>query len=279
MVRVAIAQLAVEVRSDPGEARQQVVDTVRTALDAGAQLVVLPELAVPGYTTDADVVARLAEGIPGPTTDALCELTAGKPAVVVCGLAEKDDGHLFNSAVVITDGVVAGLYRKLHLFDREKTTFTPGDRGLPVVHTAVGAIGLCICYDLRFPEVSRVLALRGAEIICAPAAWVDGFDAPRVGLPSQLQNVAVQANLSQVFIAGVSQVGTSAEHRFLGCSVLIDPFGDCATGPMSADQPDVAYADIDLEACREAQQRSPLVTPRADRRTDVYAITYAGEQL
>ena len=250
-----------------------------TAVNSGATLVVLPELAVPGYTTDPDVLRRSAETIPGPTTAALTEVAMQSAAVIVVGLAEDSGGSIFNTAVAITsDGIVAH-YRKLHLFDGEKQSFALGDLGLPVANTPYGRIGLCICYDLRFPEVARILALRNVEIICAPAAWVHGFDQPRRELPGQVEGVIVQANLNQTFIACTSQVGTPGPHRFLGCSVLVDPFGEISMGPLSSEHAEIAHTDIDLNACRDARRRSPTITPRDDRRTDVYGICYDGELL
>lgn len=276
---VAIGQLEIPVDLDVTHARQQAVTAALGAFRAGADIVVLPELSVPGYTTDRVVLSRVAEPVPGPTTDALVDVAREGRGLVVAGLAEFADGSIFNSAVAITgDGVIA-VYRKLHPFAQEKHVFAPGDRGLPVVDTPFGRIGLCICYDLRFPEVMRVLALRHAELICAPAAWVGGFDTQPSVLPGQVQGVIVQANLNQVFVACASQVGEPGSHRFLGCSAVVDPFGAVVAGPLSGDDPATALAKLDLDRVRDAQHRSSLITPRADRRTDVYGISYGNERL
>ena len=190
--------------------------------------------------------------MPGPTTDALAAVAEEADGLVVAGLAEYAPGNVFDTAVAITaDGVIAH-YRKLHLFDREKACLRAGDLGLPVVDTPFGRIGLCICYDLRFPEVARILALRDAELICAPAAWVHGFDKTPSDVPGQVNGVIVQANLNQVFVACASQVGGTGEHRFLGSSVVVDPFGDLTLGPLPADVPAIAAADVELEQCRDA---------------------------
>ena len=260
-------------------AREQAIATADAAFQLGARVVVLPELAVPGYAIDRATLDRLAEPVPGPTTDALTKVAAEADGLIVVGLAESAQGRVFDTAVAITsDGVIAS-YRKLHLFDREKHAYAPGDLGLPVVDTEFGRIGLCICYDLRFPEVARILALQDAQLICAPAAWVRGFDRTTSDVPGQVQGVIVQANLNQVFIACASQVGQPAEHCFLGNSVIVDPFGDLALGPLSATAPTIEAADLDLERCEAARRRSDLITPRADRRTDVYGIAYEGRRL
>lgn len=281
-MRVAIAQIevALDGEGDAGAAaRRQAVATAADGFRSGADIVVLPEMSVPGYTTDRAVLAALAEPVPGPTTDALTEVAAAAHGLVVVGLAERSNGHIFDTAVAVSDDGVIAHYRKLHLFDREKDVFAPGDLGLPVVDSAFGRIGLCICYDLRFVEVLRILALRGAELICAPAAWVRGFDTSTGEVPGQVQGAVVQANLNQVFVACPSQVGQPGDHRFLGCSVVVDPFGDVLAGPLSATEPGLAVADVDLDRCAEAQARSPRITPRADRRGDVYGIAYGGQRL
>ncbi len=279
LLRVAVAQLEVALSDDAENARAQAVETAAGALRAGADVVVLPELAVPGYTTNTTTLAELAEPIPGPTTDLLTDVARQAGGLVVVGLAESRTDVVFNTAVAISgDGVIAQ-YRKLHLFDKEKGAFAPGDLGLPVVDTPFGRIGLCICYDLRFPEVARILALRDADLVCAPAAWVPGFDRGPSEVPGQVQGVIVQANLNQIFVACASQVGQGRDDRFLGNSVVVGPFGELALGPLSSAVPEVVAVNIELDDCRVARCRSELITPRADRRTDVYGIAYDGELL
>ena len=92
------------------------------------------------------------------------------------GFCERDGADLYNSAVLVDAGGIILHYRKLHLFSGEKQAFAPGDRGLPVVDTPMGRIGVCVCYDLRFVETVRILSLRGAQLILVPTAWVAGFD-------------------------------------------------------------------------------------------------------
>ncbi len=278
-LRLALCQLVVPLPTAQGDPRQLLLTSARVALASGADVVVLPELAVPGYTTVAEQLTPLAETIPGPTTRALEELAASTGAVIVAGLAEKSGTKLYNSAVVVGPEGILAHYRKLHLFGDEKKVFAPGNLGLPIAETDFGPIGVCMCYDLRFPEVVRLLALRGAELVCAPSAWVHGFD-PRPGeIPGQVQGALVQANLNQVFIACASQVGRPGEHTFLGHSVVADPFGVPVLGPLGAEEPRIAAVGLDLAACQRARSRSSLVTPREDRRTDVYTITYDGQCL
>ena len=242
----------------------------------------LPEMSVPWYSTDREALEPLAEALDGPTVSGWQEQAARHGGLVVGGLCERGDDGIYNTAVAVgADGVVAH-YRKLHLFDLEKHCFAPGDAGLTVAETDYGTIGLCICYDLRFVEVVRVLALRGADLICVPTAWIRGFDRRQYAdgeLIPHAEGALVQANLSQVFIACASQVGTGDGTEFLGSSVLADPYGRIAAGPLSTVREQFEVADVDLSEARRAQARSELIQPRADRRTDVYGILHGDEAL
>ena len=250
--------------------------------DQGADIVVLPEMTTPWYSTDREALTPLAETLDGPTVTAWQSLADRHDGLVVGGFCERADGSIFNTAVAVSaDGVLAH-YRKLHLFDVEKHCFEPGDLGLTVAETAWGTIGLCICYDLRFVEVVRVLALRGADLICVPTAWVRGFDRRQYAegeLIPHAQGALVQANLSQVFIACASQVGPGDGVECLGSSIVAGPYGQVAAGPLSTTREDLSVTEIDLAEARRAQARSPLIQPRADRRTDVYGIVHGSDRL
>jgi predicted amidohydrolase len=252
------------------------------AFDEGADLVVLPELIVSGYGTDASRLSAVAEPVPGPTTEAWARIAQSVDGYIVGGLCERDGDRLFNTAVAVGPGGVIGHYRKAHLFAEEKHTFTPGDLGFPLVTTRFGTIGLCVCYDLRFVEVVRLMALQGAELICVPTAWLAGFDEQHwdsEGMSPQGRGVEVQANLNQVFIVAASQVGRHGEYDFLGSSILVDPLGRRVIGPLSGSEEQVVVGTIDLSLAQEAQARGELITPRADRRTDIYGIVVGDRVL
>lgn len=280
-VSIGLAQIG----SRPGEVeanRAASVDAAKELFDRGADVVVLPELSVPWYATAGAELEAVAEPLTGPTVEAWASVATDYGGVTVGGLAERDGEALYNSAVVVGPAGVVAHYRKLHLFAEEKRSFTPGDLGLPVVEVAGGRIGVCICYDLRFVEVVRVLALSGAELICVPTAWVAGFDAQRWdpdGLCPQAHGAVLQANLNQVFMACASQVGRLGRHEFLGSSLLADPFGRRALGPLPGTAEQLEVVTVDLDDAVRAQDRGSLITPRADRRTDVYRLSYEGRLL
>jgi N-carbamoylputrescine amidase len=272
---VAIAQITGRPYA-ADENRELTLSTAREAFERGAQLVVLPELIVPGYVADRDRLPDVAEPLDGPSVNAWRELAAETGGFIAGGFCERDGDRLYNTAVVVGPDGVALHYRKLHLFRTEKLAFEPGDLGLPVAELPFGSVGLCVCYDLRFVETVRILALNGAELICVPTAWVTGFDKERwdeQGLAPQAHGALLQANLSQVFIACASQAGHNGELELLGSSIVADPFGKLAAGPLSGTGTALEVVEIDLAAAEEAQTRDPLIRPREDRRTDVYDVS------
>jgi len=272
-----IAVVQMEWRPAGPPARERATMAAESAFEAGADIVVLPELAVPGYTTDPKILKRYAEPVDGPTTQLWCKLATAHRGLVIGGFCERAGDSLFNTAVVVDGSGVILHYRKAHLFGEERSALSNGDTGFPVVATATaGTIGVCVCYDLRFVEVVRLLALQGADLICVPTAWVTGYDAVAdLGLvPQQVTGLLVQANLSQVFIAAASVAGAGPEHRFLGSSVIADPYGQLVGGPLSRDSSGIALASIDLSVAEAARHRSSLVHPRAERRRDLYGLSY-----
>lgn len=281
IVTVGLEQLAVTAGAVDGNL-ELIERRARASFEAGAQIVCMPELAVSGYVLDPQIACAIAEPIDGPAVARLTAIAGEYEGLLACGFCESDGDDLFNSVVLAgADGPVLH-YRKLHLFDREKSTYSAGNLGLPVAQTAVGAIGICICYDLRFVEVMRVLALQGADIVLAPAAWVAGFDkrVPAEGSTGHVSGVLAQANLDQVAVVAVSQAGgDSGRSDMLGGSIACDAYGELLAGPLSRTATDSALARVDLRAVHAARRRSETILPREDRRTDVYAVSYEGVQL
>ncbi len=270
----------VQITGAPYEAqanRRRSLDAAGRAFAAGAEIVVLPEMVIPGYALDPVRLREVAEDIDGPTVQAWIATADAAGGYVVGGLCERDGERLYNTAVLVGEGRALLHYRKLHLFASEKDTFTPGDHGLPVAATRLGVLGICVCYDLRFVETMRILALQGAALICVPTAWVTGFDAVRhdvEGMPPQAHAAVLQANLNQVFVACASQVGQPDAFDLLGGSLIVDPYGHRLCGPLSSTDEDLAVVSLDLEAAGAAQDRGGGVQPRSDRRTDVYGLAF-----
>lgn len=270
--KIAIAQLELQ----PGlldENRERLIDAIRTAAASGANLVVLPELASSGYRLEGWREARAAsEPIPGPTTEVWRSEAERAGCYVVGGICERAGEALYNTVAVVGPSGVLAIYRKLHLFADERLLFEPGNVGLPVINLPFGRIGVLVCYDLRFPEALRIVSLQGADLVAVPTAWAPGFDRtpPPDGVIDQVKAAAVQANLDQVFIAAASRVGADGDLPYLGSSVVVDPHGRLVYGPAARDEEVIEVVEIDLAEARRAKVRHPLITPLADRRTDVY---------
>jgi predicted amidohydrolase len=274
LMRIAVAQIRCDAALD-GARRDATVAAIESAARAGAELVVLPELAACGYRLSADHLALRAETAvgDGPVLSAWRDTARHRGIGVVGGFAEKTGAAIANAVAVIgREGEMLGTYRKLHLFDTEHNVFAPGDTGLPVFELGGVRIGVLVCYDLRFVEAARILALSGAALIAVPTAWIAGFDTapPRGPRIPHVDGVIVQANLNQVHFAVADQVGRQDGLTFLGRSLVIDPFGKVLHGPLSAREEAVVSVDIDLAANERAQHRGPGISPRENRRTDVY---------
>ncbi|HKP19631.1 MAG TPA: nitrilase-related carbon-nitrogen hydrolase [Gaiellaceae bacterium] len=273
-VRIGLAQVTAEPYAVE-ENRELAKRGAAEAFAAGADIVVLPEMIVHGYVADWRRLAPLAEPIEGPTFSEWHALAREAGGYVVGGLCERDGDALYNAALAVGPEGLVLHYRKVHLFAEEKVAFRPGDLGFPVAPTRFGAIGICVCYDLRFVEAVRIMALRGADLVCVPTAWLPGFDDVRwdaEGMCPQAHGAVLQANLNQVFIACASQAGLSGDLDFLGSSVLADPYGTRALGPFAGSERSVQVVEVDIGATKRAQVRGPLIAPRADRRTDVYGL-------
>ncbi|MFZ0041831.1 MAG: nitrilase-related carbon-nitrogen hydrolase [Solirubrobacteraceae bacterium] len=259
-------------------------EAVQAAAGRGADLVVLPELVASGYVLDDPAIRDLAEPGDGSgrALGSWSALAQRLGVAIIGGYPELAGARLFNSVAVIDrTGTLRGGYRKLHLFRGEKQRFEPGDLGLPVFELDGVRVGVIVCYDLRFPETIRLLAIEsGAELIAVPTAWVVGFDpsaTPADARISQVEGAIVQANLNQVFVACADLCGSGTGATFLGRSLIASPYGESLVGPLSAADPAVAVAEIDLSEVRGAQDRGGGISPRADRRTDVYTLIRAEE--
>lgn len=255
------------------------IDGIDKAASAGADLIVLPELVASGYGLDREGLHRSSDSINGAVFSAWSEAAVRRNVFIVGGFCERADGKLYNSVLIIGPCGLVGHYRKLHLFDGEKNVFARGDLGLSVYSLPFANVGVCVCYDLRFVEVMRGLALQGAELIVVPTAWISGFDQKSrdaSGMIGQARGVLVQANLNQVFVACASQCGTGGNLQFLGSSLVSDPYGELLAGPMAQDDEGMALAEIDVAVARAACVRSELIRPRQDRRTDIYGLVVGG---
>jgi predicted amidohydrolase len=273
MVRVAVAQYAPHI-GDVDANRAAAVGWAGRAAGEGVDLLVLPELASSGYVfaSETEAAATAEDPHHGALVEALTEVCAGSGMHCVVGLNERDGEVRHNSAVVVGPQGHVTTYRKLHLFNDEKSWFEPGG-DLPVVELPFGRVGMIICFDLWFPEAARALALAGAEIIAVPTNWVASFrrrvydDAGYC-----LGDIVAMATAGQnaVFVACADRVGVERDVRFLGCSVIVGPDGWPIQGPAGHEEESLLVADVDLDDLASARRRTPRNDLFGDRRPDSY---------
>jgi len=215
---------------------------------------------------------QLAEEVPGPATEAMQGIAQKKGVVVVLPLFEKDSrGLYFNTAVVIdADGKILGKYRKVHIPQiplwEEKAYFHPGDLGFPVFSTHYARVGVQICWDNFFPEGSRILALKGAQIIFSPTA------AAMASQGKWEKVICANAATSGVYIFRVNRVGKEAKQDFYGKSFCATPEGELVDQPSGA-QEGVVVSSIDLA---EIDRTRRVWTFLRDRRPEIYDELLAG---
>lgn len=251
---------------------------IDSAAKKGAGVVCLQELFRSRYFPQVEDTGnfKLAETIPGPTTDALSGVAKKKKVVVIASLFEKRSAGIYhNTAVVIgADGSILGKYRKMHIPDDpgfyEKFYFAPGDLGFLSFDTAVAKIGVLICWDQWFPEAARLTALSGAEILFYPTAigWLP-TEPPAVARAQKSAWELVQrghAVANGVYVAVPNRVGREGKLKFWGGSFVAGPSGE-VIAQAGSEREEILIARCDLEKIAEARQSWPFLR---DRRIDAY---------
>ncbi|MFI5370425.1 MAG: nitrilase-related carbon-nitrogen hydrolase [Candidatus Eisenbacteria bacterium] len=205
-----------------GEPAGNLERALALAADTPADLVVLPELWASGYvfSTHAEVAALAEDATRGPTARALTAAARRERRHYIGGFAERHRGRFYNSAMLVGSSGVRTVYRKLHLFEREQEWFEPGDLPLSVTRVGPARVGILICFDWRFPEAARVLALAGADVIAHPSNLVFP-DAQRIMLGRAFEN--------RVYVVTANRTGVDdrpgGRVRFTGRSQVADPDG------------------------------------------------------
>lgn len=268
---IACAQMRPEIgRKQENLAKS--IAMIRRAHVQGARLIVLPELCNTGYVFDTREEAfALSETIGGDSVQAWTEVAVELGVTIVAGFTERDGNALYNSAVLTGPAGVIGSYRKLHLWGEESLFFERGNLKVPVFVTPFGRIACAICYDMWFPEVFRLAALQGADILCVPTNWVPMKNQPS-HLPVMANVLAMSgAHSNSMFVAAADRVGEERGQPFLGCSIIVDCNGWPVAGPASPVEEELLLATVDLSEARKARQLNAFNQLLRDRRTDVYA--------
>ncbi|OZC34753.1 hydratase [Marinobacter vinifirmus] len=249
------------------------VELIERASNSGAQVIVLPELCSTGYVFRTRSEAfELAETIPGgPASKAWSDVARRLGVIIISGIAELDGNNIYNSAVIVTSSGVLGVYRKLHLWGDETLYFEPGNLGAPVFDTPYGRISVAICYDGWFPEIFRIAAMQGADLVCIPTNWVPISSQESNGIPISTILHQAAAHSNGLVIACADRVGVERGQRFVGHSLIIDHTGWPIVGPASGDREEVIIGTVDLGLARRSRNLNKYNNLLDDRRADVYS--------
>ncbi len=271
VVRAAIVQT--EWTGDKDSMIKKNADYAREAAQQGAQVMCFQELFYGPYFCQVQENEHFdyAEPIPdGPTTKLMQDLAKETGMVLVVPIFEMEqEGFYYNTAAVIdSDGSYLGKYRKNHIPHVkgfwEKFYFRPGNMGYPVFDTAVGKVGVYICYDRHFPEGWRALGLNGAKIVFNPSATSRGLSMYLWNLEQPASAVA-----NEYFIGAINRVGKEpfGDNDFYGSSYFVDPRGQIVGDSASDTDEELVIRDLDLDMIEEVRQQWAFYR---DRRPDAY---------
>ena len=279
-MKAAVVQLA------PGADRTQNIQTtvrvIREAASQGAELVVLPELCTSPYQLTEEPLERWAEAIPDGETVELWQREAETLNVyLVAGLLEKSSDGYHNSALVIGPGNLLVWYRKAHLFSWERQRLAAGTSPYLTVDIQGARLGVVICYDLRFVEAIRLLALEKVQLLCVPTTWTDlGKPEPwdQYGLCAAVHLALGHAYANRLFVLCANRVGREKRVRYLGNSLIAAPSGQTLAGPAGALEEVILVAEIDpTQANHKGVGEDNNIW--TDRRTDLYSISGSGKAV
>jgi predicted amidohydrolase len=232
-------------------------EAIPRAAGQGANLAVLPEMWSSGFSyKNLNELALRTQGI----VEELLELSALHRLVIVGSMPEPNGDKVFNTVYVADNGKLSGVYRKIHLFSLlgEERAFSGGDSWL-LADTSIGRIGVIICYDLRFPELSRRLAVEGAQVICVPAQW------PKPRQEHWRTLLRARAIENQLFVVACNACGTIGKLDFFGMSMIIDPKGELL-GEAGESEGEI-IAPLDLQAMADWRAQIPCFN---DRKPELY---------
>jgi apolipoprotein N-acyltransferase len=264
-VRIAIAQLISNPDKNANLAKAK--QYISQAKSMGADLVLIPETFM-AYPQKDTPYAAVAEPVNGPFAAGLAEAARSNGIYVVCGIYEAKDGETvraYNTTLVFDrTGRLIHSYRKTHLYDafayQESKSVIPGDEPLTVFKTEFGKIGLLVCYEMRFPEITRQFVLQGADLLLVPTAWVAG------ALKEEQFEIMLRARAIEntVYVCAADQVG----NIFAGRSMVIDPMGIILAS--TGEEESIFVADIDMDRIKRVRDKLPCLN---HRRPELYTVS------
>jgi len=260
-MRMRIAGIQISAGPDPERNIQRAVEMAEVAIEKNAGVICYPELFLSTWFPRREERSYFssAQDAAGEALARFLPLSGTSKTVLVIPFFESSNGKYYNSAAVIDSGKLLGVYRKMHVPNiplyREQFYFSPGDSGFPVFETSQGRIGVQICWDNLFPEGTRILALKGAEIVFSPTA---------ASLKTHsLWERAITANAfaNNVFVFRVNRVGQEEGISFYGRSFCADPWGEMAS-ELAGGKEAIVLADVDLAERKNASETWGFLTHR-----------------
>ena len=270
MTVVSCRQLAPRVGDLAGNCAMSIA-AIQDAVAEGADVVVLPELVTTGYPfVSPDEVRSIALPAGHRLFDAWSASLGEAGAVVIGGFAELGtDGLVYNSAAVVDASGIRAIYRKLHLWDLEKTFFAPGSALPPVVETTHGRLGVMICYDMEFPELTRMTALNRADLLVVPTNWPI-VDRPPGERPPEVIVAMAAARVNRMAIACCDRTGAERGQEWTAGSTIVNEQGWIASAtPLGVDTTAATTATLDLTLGRN-KNHTVLSHALHDRRPNLY---------
>jgi predicted amidohydrolase len=259
---VAAAQLKTSDNKD--ENINKVIRQIDIAAEEGATLVAFPETSISSHKLDNNARFREAEPLDGPLLRTITEKARASKIYVAFGFIEKAGTEIYNSVALVSGNGILTTYRKLHLFDafsfKESERYKPGSTLPEVVEIpGLGRTSIITCYDLRFPELARILALRGCQLLLVPTAWEMGT------LKEEHWQILLKARAMEncMYVIGPAQVG----NRFCGRSMIVDPMGVVLRD--AGEIEGVITAKVDESRIKHALD---VLGPIRNRRPDIYRI-------
>jgi deaminated glutathione amidase len=265
MSKIAVAQIKSSTVKE--ENIRAALGLIKKAKNKAAEIIAFPEflMAFSPASQSAEELSKIAESVDGPFVTALREAATSCGISIVATIYEPCSvpNRVYDTALWIDGaGRVASVYRKLHLYDafgfKESDKFHPGDDVAPLVESGGNRFGVMICYDLRFPELARMLTLLGANMIVAPSGWVQGD----LKVEHWQTMIKARALENGCYVVAPGQVG----NIYIGHSMVVDPLGRIVVD--LGEKEGLEIADLDLALVTETRAKLPLVK---NRRTDVYA--------
>jgi len=276
IVTLGLIQMSADEKTEDNLAKA--MERIAAAAKKGAQIVCLQELFRSRYFCQSENQRnfRLAESIPGPTTEALSALAEARQIVIVASVFERRSAGVYHNTAVIldADGSIAGIYRKMHIPDDplyyEKFYFTPGDLGFPSFQTRYAKVSALVCWDQWFPEGARSAALSGAQILIYPTAigWIPNEPKLIAGQQRDAWELIQRSHAvaNGVYVASVNRVGREGRIKFWGNSFVAGPFGEIVAHA-DGEREEILLANCDLGRTEEIRQSWPFLR---DRRIDAY---------